>query len=217
MTRIVKLFVVAFSLIGLAACAKASAPTAASEQLHALFKQSDEDNLRLNPLSALARGDLRYADQLGDFVSQAHFDAERAAHEHELRQLTAIDRSRLSPIDQLAYDVFKWRTELSLRQLAPDMLALTAVRPLDHFTGFHNRYPDFASGQGGAPFKTLADYENNLKRNHQYVQLLDKIIGRFREGMASGVVQPKLTVQRMIDQLDAQLPRVSRVRPSMAR
>ena len=205
MTRIVKLFVVAFSLIGLAACAKTSAPTAASEQLHALFKQSDEDNLRLNPLSALARGDLRYADQLGDFVSQAHFDAERAAHEHELRQLTAIDRSRLSPIDQLAYDVFKWRTELSLRELAPDMLALTAVRPLDHFAGFHNRYPDFASGQGGAPFKTLADYENNLKRNHQYVQLLDKIIGRFREGMASGVVQPKLTVRRMIDQLDAQL------------
>jgi uncharacterized protein (DUF885 family) len=75
---------------------------------------------------------------------------------------------------------------------------------LERHTGilFINRR---AVGPGGAPFKTPAGYENNLKRNHQYVQLIDKIIGRFREGMASGVVQPKLTVQRMIDQLDAQL------------
>jgi len=180
-------------------------PVNQGQQLHSLFKESDEDNLRRNPLNALFRGDLRYADRIGDGISDAYYAAERQAGETELRQLAAIDRSGLSETDQLAYDVFEWQTEMQLRGLQPDMLALTAVRPLDHFFGFHTFYPDLASGQGVAPFKTLADYENNLKRHHQYAEAIDKVIGRFREGMASGVVQPKLVVRNMIDQLDLQL------------
>lgn len=97
------------------------------------------------------------------------------------------------------------------------MLALTAVRPLDHFFGIHTYYPDIASGQGVAPFKTLADYENNLKRHHQYAAAVDKIIGRFREGMASGVVQPKLVVRNIVDQLDLQLKQGWKAPPFRAR
>ena len=188
-----------------AASAAADPEPQATAQLHALFKASDEDNLRRNPLNALFRGDMRYADQLGDNITPAYFAAERAAGERELRQLAAIDRSALSPVDQLAYDVFKRQTEMSLRGLTPEILALTAVRPIDHFFGFHTFYPDLASGEGAAPFKTVEDYENNLKRHRQYPVLLDRAIVRFREGMASGVVQPKLVVRNVIDQLDLQL------------
>jgi uncharacterized protein (DUF885 family) len=170
-----------------------------------LFKQSDEDNLRRNPLSALFRGDVRFADQLGDGITDAYYTAERAAGENELRQLASIDRSELSATDQLAYDVFRRQTEMGLRGLTPEMLALTAVRPVDHFFGIHTYYPDLASGEGAAPFKTVEDYENNLKRHSQYPALLDRAIGRFREGMKTGVVQPKLVVQNVIDQLNLQL------------
>jgi uncharacterized protein (DUF885 family) len=148
---------------------------------------------------------MRYADQLGDNITDAYFAAERSAGESELRQLAGIDRSALSATDQLAYDVFKRQTEMSLRGLTPEMLALTAVRPIDHFFGFHTFYPDLASGEGAAPFKTVEDYENNLKRHRQYPLLLDRAIGRFREGMKSSVVQPKLVVQNVIDQLNLQL------------
>jgi uncharacterized protein (DUF885 family) len=186
--------------------ASAAAPVRnPGEELHSLFKASDEDNLRRNPLSALFRGDMRYADRLGDGISDAYFAAERTAGQNELRQLAAIDRNALSATDQLAYDVFKWQTEMQLRGVQPELLALTAVRPLDHFFGFHTFYPDLASGQGAAPFKTVQDYENNLKRHSQYAAAIDKVIGRFREGMASGVVQPKLVVRNIIDQLDLQL------------
>ena len=177
----------------------------AGEQLHALFAASDEDNLRRNPLAALYRGDLRYADRLGDFFSDAYYQREREAQERELRQLAAIDRAALAQTDQLAYDVFKVAAETSLRGLQPDLLALTAVRPVDHFYGLQTWYPDVASGEGAAPFKTLEDYENNLKRHRQFVEAIDRAIGRFREGMASGVVQPKLVVRNVIDQLDLQL------------
>ncbi|QAY78654.1 DUF885 family protein [Sphingosinicella sp. BN140058] len=185
--------------------ANAAASTQASQRLHALFRQSDEDNLRRNPINALFRGDMRYADQLGDYISDAYFAAERKAAEQELAALRAIDRNALSPTDRIAYDVFKRQQELQLRGTSPEILALTAVRPIDHFSGFHSFYPDLASGEGVAPFKTLEDYENNLKRHHQYPVLLDGAIARFREGMKTGVVQPKLVVRNVIDQIDLQL------------
>jgi len=177
----------------------------AHARLTALFHESDEASLKRNPVNALFRGDLRYADRLGDYISKAYFDAERTAGEEDLRRLKAIDRAALNPTDRLAYDIFKWQTELTLRGLAPDILALTAVRPIDHFTGLHSAYPDIASGQGAAPFNTLADYENNLKRNDEYTVDIDRAIARFREGMATGIVQPRLIVANVISQLDQQL------------
>jgi uncharacterized protein (DUF885 family) len=188
-----------------------AAPAAAAQgenahaRLTALFHESDEASLKRNPVNALFRGDLRYADRLGDYITEAYFNAERAAGEEDLRRLRTIDRAALNPTDRIAYDVFKWQTELALRGLAPEMLALTAVRPIDHFTGLHSAYPDIASGQGAAPFNTLADYENNLKRNDEYAVDIDHAIARFRQGLATGVVQPKLVIANVISQLDQQL------------
>jgi uncharacterized protein (DUF885 family) len=170
-----------------------------------LFHDSDEEQLRLNPVSALFRGDMRYADRLGDFGSDAYYDASRKAAESDLARLRAIDRSKLSPVNQIAYDVFEWQTRDTLKGLEPEYLALTAVRPIDHFAGFHVFYPGLASGKSAAPFKTVEDYENNLKRHRDYVAAIDRSIERFRQGMASGVVQPKLVVQNVIDQLDIQI------------
>jgi uncharacterized protein (DUF885 family) len=175
-------------------------------RLFALFTASDEAELKRNPIEALSRGDLRYADQLGDPFSDAHFAAERAAAASDLVALRAIDRSKLDPTDQLAYDSFEWQTRESLRLLTDKPLLLSfEVRPIDHFSGIHLWYPDIASGKGAAPFKTVADYENNLKRNAQYAGLLDECIARFRQGMRDKIVQPRLTIRNVIDQLNAQI------------
>jgi uncharacterized protein (DUF885 family) len=184
--------------------ARAAAPAATESEgakLARLFHESDEANLKRNPVSAIFRGDMRYADRLGDFITDAYFDAERAASRADLAALRRIDRSKLSETDRIAYDVFEWQTEDALKNLEPHMLALGIVRPINHFSGFHTFYPTFASGEGAAPFKTVADYENNLKRNKDYVLFHDRAIGRFREGMAAGVFETKLTIQNVIDQL----------------
>ncbi|QPQ54407.1 DUF885 domain-containing protein [Allosphingosinicella flava] len=208
------------SLTALAACTTAgtqqsvapAAPAATAKPaadahaaLHALFRDSDEDSLKRGPLNALFRGDMRYADRLGDYITDAYFDAERAAAERELRRLRAIDRNALSETDRLAYDTFRWQTESTLKNLSPELLPLTAVRPIDHFNGFQTFYPDLASGQSAAPFKTVADYENNIRRHREFATYIDRAVGRFREGMKSGVTQPKLVVRNIIDQLDFQL------------
>ena len=181
------------------------AEKSAHDRLFELFKASDEANLQRNPLSALFRGDLRYADRLGDNITDEYYAAERAAGEAELAALHAIPRGELNATDQVAYDVFDFTTKDTLRGLQPDMLALTAVRPMNHFFGIHTFYPTFASGKGGAPFKTLADYENNLKRHRDFVIFIDRAIGRFRQGEQTGVVETKMTVRNMIEQLDTQL------------
>lgn len=177
----------------------------ADTALTTLFHDSDEEQLKLNPISALFRGDLRYADRLGDFGSDAYFDASRKAAENDLARLHAIDRAKLTPTNQIAYDVFEWQTKDTLKGLEPEYLALTAVRPIDHFFGFHVFYPGLASGKSAAPFKTVTDYENNLKRHRDYIAALDRSIVRFREGMKTGVVQPKLIVNNVIDQLNLQI------------
>ena len=175
------------------------------EKLKALFATDDEASLKRNPLNGLFRGDMRYADRFGDFVSDAYFDAERSAAQDNVKNLKAIDQSKLNATDQIAYAVFMRNQNDALKGLSKPYLELTAVRPLNHFFGFHTFYPNFASGQGAAPFKTMDDYENNLKRHKEFVTLIDASIGRFREGVDSGVVETKMTITNVIDQLDTQL------------
>ncbi len=177
----------------------------ADQALLNLFHDSDEAMLVRNPIVGMYRGDMRGAARLGDYESEAYFAGERAAAEADLAALARIERNRLSATNQLAYDVFKWQTALNLKGYTPEMLAITAVQPVDHFSGFHNSYPGFASGGGTAPFRTVEDYENNLKRHADYVAMIDRWIARFREGMATGILKPKLVINNMVDQLDQQL------------
>ncbi|HEY0625665.1 MAG TPA: DUF885 domain-containing protein [Allosphingosinicella sp.] len=188
-----------------AAPAPAATQQSEGERLAALFRESDEGSLRRNPVSAIFRGDMRYADRLGDYISDEYLAAEKAAAEADLAALARIDRARLNATDQIAYDVFKYQTEDTLKGYTPEIMALSVVRPINHFSGFHTFYPTFASGEGAAPFKTVEDYENNLKRHRDYVIYHDRTIERFRQGLASGVVDTKLTVQNMIDQFNLQL------------
>lgn len=197
----------AATLLATPAFCQTAAPAASPEdtRLLKLFHDSDEALLKRQPIQALVRGDLRYADRLGDFFSDAAQAANKTADESDLKALATIDRAKLTPTDQIAYDVFKWQTDLDLRSYAPELLKETIERPIDHFNGIHIFYPDIASGQGAAPFKTVADYENNLKRHQDFIRNLDEAIVRFRQGMKDGIVQPKLVVNNVIDQLNQQI------------
>ena len=175
------------------------------ERLFALFADSDERQLALNPISGLFRGDMRRANRLGDYLTDSHFLAYRSDTLLNLAKLEQIDRSKLNETDQLAYDVFKYDQEQTLKTLTDEMRALTEVRPINHFSGFHTFYPTFASGKSAAPFNTIEDYENNLSRHRDYIDISDRAIERFREGMKSGVLETKLTIERVIQQLDTQL------------
>ena len=183
----------------------AAAQASAHDRLFQVFKDSDEASLKRNPASALFRGDMRYADRLGDFFSDAHYQAEKVAAEHDLEALHTVPRDQLNPTDQIAYDVFEYQTQETLKGYAPDLLAIQEALPMNHFYGIHTQYPTIAGGQGAAPFKTVADYENNLKRNRDFAANIDEAIVQWKKGESEGIVDTKLTVRNMIEQLDNQL------------
>jgi uncharacterized protein (DUF885 family) len=188
-----------------AAAAPAVATPAAgteAQRLRALFSASDAAMLRRNPITALGRGELENADQLGKHFSDEHIAAELAAAQADLAAAGRIDRAALNDTDRLAYDVFRFTREQELAGFTPDILALTTVRPVNHFGGLHSFYPVLASGGSIAPFRTVDDYQDNLSRHRQLGPMIDRIIARFRQGLASGVVDTKLTVRNMVEQID---------------
>ncbi|NIJ08826.1 uncharacterized protein (DUF885 family) [Sphingomonas vulcanisoli] len=183
----------------------AQAPTE-HQKLFALFHDSDEATLKRQPLAALFRGDMRYPDRIGDLFTNSGDQAELQAGEADLKALHGIDRAKLDGDDRIAYDVFENQTQIGLKALRdPDLRTSFAVRPINHFGGAQLTFADLGSGEGPAPFNTVADYENNLKRNRLWAKAIDQIIVRFRQGMQLGIVETKLTTRNMIDQFDQEL------------
>jgi uncharacterized protein (DUF885 family) len=184
-----------------AAAPAAGTPAAASAQLRALFAASDAAALKRNPLLAIQRGENR--DTIGELYSDAYDAAERRAAEVDLNRLAGIDRALLSPEEQISYDVFAWQRRIDLRGLQPDLLATTRLLPLDHFGGLHTQFANLSSGEGSAPYKTVADYEAGLKRFDSFAAAMDRAVARMRQGEAAGVTQPKIVMQNVQTQLDA--------------
>jgi len=194
-------------LLAWSAAAAAADPSAttAHDALQQLFADSDEAALAMSPISAMLRGDMRYAEQFGDYISDEYHARIRTNTESELQRLAAIDRAALSREDQIAYDVFRYQGEQLLSHDRRGLIDIAARMPIDHFQSVHVFYPELSSGTSAIPFKTLQDYENGISRLQGYVVYLDRAIARMREGIASGHTQPRLVMENVLAQLDAQM------------
>ncbi len=159
----------------------------------------------LDPLGAVARGDNSNPQSLQRLYSDELAAAQRAELRRELTLVARIDRARLSPERQLSYDAFLQETREALGWLSPDIIALTAVRPFNHFRGLHEDFPSLLGPGGSLPYRDERDYRRNLALLRAFPAVLDRAVARFRQGMASSVVETRLTTVNMIAQLDEAL------------
>jgi uncharacterized protein (DUF885 family) len=194
----------ALSVFANALVAQEAAP-APQQALAQLFADSDEAALAMSPISAMLRGDMRYADQFGDYISDDYHARIKANTERELQRLAAIDRNALGRDERIAYDVFRYQGEQLLSQYRSGLMDIVARMPIDHFQSMHVFYPELSSGTSAIPFATLQDYENGVSRLQGYVRYLDRAIVRMREGIASGHTQPRLVMENVLAQLTAQM------------
>ncbi|MGB8855779.1 MAG: DUF885 domain-containing protein, partial [Burkholderiales bacterium] len=183
----------------------ATAKMSADMQLAAVLAQADEEDLKLNPQNALTRGDLRFADQFGDLITDDFLRKSEAQLREQLRQIRRVKRAALSAQDKIAYDVFRYQAEYALRSYTLGIARIQQKLPLDHIFGQHISFPQLSSGEGTAPYKTLADYENGLKRMDGFVLYLDRSINMMRRGIKSGHVQIRVVAEKIIKQLDEAL------------
>jgi uncharacterized protein (DUF885 family) len=77
------------------------------------------------------------------------------------------------------------------------------MQPVNQFGSFASFFPQLGSGQGAQPFVTVKDHENWLARIDAMPAIFDTAIANMKEGIAKGVVQPKVLMQKVLPQLDA--------------
>jgi uncharacterized protein (DUF885 family) len=175
---------------------------AEERRFEALVTASDEAALRLAPMNAVSRGDLRFADQFGDLVSDDYFRVLEQNARADLAQVRSIDRNALSPNAQIAYDVFLYQTEVTVKSFDSGAQRILAHMPLDHYTGLHIAFPQWSSGDDVAPFNTLADYEDGLSRLEGFARYLEAAQVQMRHGIEAGHVLPRGATERLLEQLD---------------
>jgi uncharacterized protein (DUF885 family) len=185
-----------------AAPAPAPAPAAAAganQQLDQLAEAFFEAGLELSPTQATSIGDNRY-----NHLYTAGFDPNVRSRYRALRteyegRLQAIDRSALDPEHQITYDIFRRNLEdARMGERFPQHLV-----PLNQFFNFTANFVQMGSGTGVHPFRTVKDYEDFLGRIQGFERVIDAAIGNMREGMRTGIVQPRVLMERVLPQLSA--------------
>ena len=182
-----------------ASAAAAPASGDANQRLDQLAEAFFEAGLELNPVASTSIGETRY-----NHLYTAGFMPEIRARGRALRaeyegRLAAIDRDALDPEHQLTYDIFRRNLED----------AWTAERfpghllPLNQFFNYTANFVQMGAGTGLHPFRTVKDYEDWLSRVRGFEQVVDASIANMREGMRTGIVQPRVLMERVLPQLSA--------------
>ena len=185
--------------------AQSAAAAPAERQLMALFADDARREEQLDPIDQLARGETVNPAALAlvftDTLSRRQLESARAS----LQALGRIDPAALSPARRISYEAFAWEKRDELERLQPEIRALTDVQPMNHFDGLQTGFPALMAVGGSLKYETPADYRANLAMQAAIAPVFDQAILRFREGMARGVVEPRLTVRNIIGQIDALL------------
>lgn len=185
--------------------AEVSAAPAAASQLNQLLADYQEAKLQLNPLQATFQSDHRFNHLLGDYLSDDYLARARALEADTLAKLDNIDRTALGYQDGLSYDIFHYDRAFALSEHEQGFALLDTYLPINQFYSFHSLLAKLGSGASAQPFDTVQDYDNWLARVAGFTPWVKQAIARMREGMAKGVVQPRIVVERMIPQLAAML------------
>jgi uncharacterized protein (DUF885 family) len=175
------------------------------ERLRKVFADDSKREDQLNPIQGLYQGEKVDPELLAQLYTAALDRRALASARTSLKALSAIDPASLDAESRISYDVFAQNKRDEVAWLQPDVLALTAVRPFNHFGGTHVEFPALMARDGVIAYAKEEDYRRALALNAAFAQVLDTAVLRFREGMSSGVFESKLTVGNMIGQLDAML------------
>jgi uncharacterized protein (DUF885 family) len=178
------------------AAAVQATDTQAVQQLARLADFFYDAHCRFDPMQATANGDGRYDDQLGMSIAPKVRENQFAQYRKMQGQLRAIDRSRLADADQLNYDLLAFELDSALL----DEPFPSHLLPLNQMDNVPGTLANYAGGTGSQPLSTVKQYDAYLSRLKQLPAWIDQAIVNMREGMRTGVVQPKSIVNAMLPQ-----------------
>ena len=173
-----------------------AAKKAANAPLLKLFETSWQEDLADDPITATALGDHRYDDKLTDMSVEAIAKRNQRAFTR-LAALRKIPKEKLEKADQLNYDLFERETRVVLNegQFKP---YLYATRTFDG----PQLLPELAEIH---PFQTVKDYDNWIARINASGVYIDQWIVLLGQGATERRTQPRVTVQKVLEQIKPQL------------
>ncbi len=168
-----------------------------TERLHRLFELEWEYQMAEYPVAATYHGHSGYNHRWTDFSFDA-VERRKSNTKLTLQTLASIDRSRLSPDDQLNYDLFQWVTSDAIASHRfPEEL-----KPLNQFHGDHLAIPGVLNMM---PTGTARECDDFLARLEQVPAYLGQVIDLLKEGLAQNVTPPRAVIGELPDQVGSQI------------
>jgi uncharacterized protein (DUF885 family) len=173
-----------------------SADADAGKALSSFFEAEWNYEMEQNPTRASSLGDRRWNDRWPD----RSLDAIRKNEQHTidaLARLSKIDRTHLSPADQLNYDLFKkdLETEIEGFKFRAYLMPINQRSGLQTLDELGDRLR----------FETVKDYEDWIARLRSLPALVEQEIALMREGARARVMWPKIVLNRVPAQIDKQV------------
>jgi uncharacterized protein (DUF885 family) len=171
--------------------------SAHAQSVQDFFKATWEERLKESPEFAARLGRHEFDGVWTDYSKSAL--EERHAHlEQRLAEASRFDLTKLSPQERLSVRLLIY--DLRVRLDAWD--ASTFLLPVGQLFGLHTAvYQAF----DGAPARTVKDYENQLARLRGIPKLIDQQFAVLDEALARGMTQPKVVVDRVMQQVAEQI------------
>jgi len=167
-----------------------------AEDFTALLDEVWEWQLAENPMFASQLGDRRYNDRWSD-QSVAAIERRQQRTREFLQRVYAIDRSVLGDADQLNYELFRRQLQDNV-----DAFAFNAhLMPFNQRGGVQN----LDNNTNSLSFVTVKDYEDWIARLGKVDVVIKQSIDRAEKGRKSGIMSPKVLMQRIPDQISVQL------------
>jgi uncharacterized protein (DUF885 family) len=170
--------------------------TEAGKALNAFFEAEWEYDMEQSPVRASFMGDRRWNDRWGDQSLEAI--RKREAHATDaLARLRKFDRAKLSPAEQLNYDLFQkdLETDIEGAKFRTYLMPVTQRGGLQTLDELGERLR----------FETVKDYEDWIARLRAFPTLMDQSIALMQEGAREKVIWPKIVLSRVPAQIDKQL------------
>jgi uncharacterized protein (DUF885 family) len=200
-----------FLMLSLSACNQEQSRTSASQTLATIFEEYYQFKDRINPIEATKGGNFQYNEYIANYISDAYQTDLIAEYSIFLEHLAQIDPAQLSQADLLSMKVMQWDCEVKLEGLQNPLVITTSpiynlpsfeLTPLIQVQSLHLYVAQLGAGGSVHPFNTVKDYEDWLKRLDDYIAFLDTSIANMKEGMAKGIVLPKVLTEKTIVQLE---------------
>ncbi|HEV8435344.1 MAG TPA: DUF885 domain-containing protein [Thermoanaerobaculia bacterium] len=182
------------TLLVISSAAFAAEPSVAERlaKQNALFAESWETNLKLNPTLATNVGDYRYNDKLGEY-SLAAIQKRHEINEDFLKRIKAISPEGFSEEDRTSHDLFL----KNLQEGADDWDLKDYEMPVTAQGGLHTALADLPNS---VPLDSVKHYEDYISRLHQIPKALRETEDVLRAGVKDHLVMVKFLAAKIPNQ-----------------